>query len=132
MTLAQSSERHDSWKEIAAYLRRDERTVQRWERECALPVHRTPGRRRGSVFAYRQELDPWLAGQNPTPPPPSAAISSPPQSQPRRRRSLIRTGVLVAVFIMAAGLVKLRHHNSAAAIRLALAEDRVIGMDQQG
>ena len=30
----------DSWKEIAAYLRRDIRTVQRWEKQEGLPVHR--------------------------------------------------------------------------------------------
>jgi hypothetical protein len=32
--------RLDSWKEIAAYLGRSIRTVQRWEREEGLPVHR--------------------------------------------------------------------------------------------
>jgi DNA-binding transcriptional regulator YiaG len=34
--------RLDSWKEIAAYLKRGARTVQRWEREERLPVHRLP------------------------------------------------------------------------------------------
>ena len=29
-----------SWKEIAAFLDRAERTVKRWERERGLPVHR--------------------------------------------------------------------------------------------
>ena len=33
-------DRLDSWKEIAAYLGRGVRTVQRWEREEGLPVHR--------------------------------------------------------------------------------------------
>lgn len=53
--------RLDSWKEIAAYLRRGPRTVQRWEREHGLPVHRLrlPGQRQGSVFAYQSELDAW-------------------------------------------------------------------------
>ena len=32
--------RLDSWKEIASYLGRGIRTVQRWEREEGLPVHR--------------------------------------------------------------------------------------------
>jgi len=35
----------DSWKEIAAFFDRDERTVRRWEKERALPVHRVPGGR---------------------------------------------------------------------------------------
>jgi len=33
-------ERLDSWKEIAAYLKRDVRTVRRWEHAEGLPVHR--------------------------------------------------------------------------------------------
>jgi hypothetical protein len=54
--------RLDGWKEIAAYLRRDERTVQRWEKERNLPIRRSPGGRRGVVVAYAAELDSWLAG----------------------------------------------------------------------
>ena len=53
------SERLDSWKEIAAYLRRDVTTVQRWEKREGMPVHRHQHDRIGSVFAYRAELDAW-------------------------------------------------------------------------
>jgi Tol biopolymer transport system component len=52
-------ERLDSWKEIAAYLKRGVRTVQRWERSNGLPVHRLELDRQGSVFAYKPELDAW-------------------------------------------------------------------------
>jgi TolB-like protein/Flp pilus assembly protein TadD len=57
-------DRFDSWKEIAAYLRRDVRTVQRWEARNGLPVHRhAPKPAKGSpVCAYRSELDAWLRG----------------------------------------------------------------------
>ena len=55
-----SNRRLDSWKEIAAFFGRDERTVKRWEKERALPVHRVPGGLRGSVFAYSAELSQWL------------------------------------------------------------------------
>ena len=55
-------ERLDSWKAIAAYLGRDIRTVIRWEKEKGLPVHRIPGGLRQGVFAFRGELDDWLAG----------------------------------------------------------------------
>ena len=51
-------ERLDSWKEIAAYLKRDERTVRRWEKE-GLPVHRKVHKKQASVFAYREEIDAW-------------------------------------------------------------------------
>jgi len=54
-----SGERLDSWKEIAAYLGRTERTVRRWEDSEGLPVHRLQHEKRGSVFAYRAELDQW-------------------------------------------------------------------------
>ena len=51
--------RLDSWKEIANYLNRGARTVQRWEREEGLPVHRLLHDKLGSVYAYRSELDAW-------------------------------------------------------------------------
>lgn len=51
--------RIDTWKEIAAFLHRDGRTVQRWEKSRNLPVHRIPGER-GGVFAYSDELTEWL------------------------------------------------------------------------
>lgn len=56
----QQEDRLDSWKEIADHLKREVRTVSRWERERGLPVHRTPGGRRGAIFAYRSEIDAWL------------------------------------------------------------------------
>jgi adenylate cyclase len=52
-----------SWKEIAAFLNRAERTVKRWEKERGLPVHRVPGGEHGSVFAYTSELAAWLKGE---------------------------------------------------------------------
>ncbi len=52
--------RLDSWKEIAAFFGRDERTVNRWEKELGLPVHRLPGTK-GRVFAYTEELSSWSA-----------------------------------------------------------------------
>src|SRR5215472_17066201 len=52
--------RFDSWKEIAQCLGRDLRTVQRWEAQRGLPVHRVPGSGRQAVFAYKNEIDGWL------------------------------------------------------------------------
>ena len=54
-----ASERLDSWGEIAAYLRRAVRTVQRWERAEGLPVHRHGHGKQASVYAYPVELDGW-------------------------------------------------------------------------
>lgn len=52
--------RLDSWKEIAAFFDRDERTVRRWEKERSLPVHRLPGGARARVFAFTHELSRWM------------------------------------------------------------------------
>ncbi len=50
-----------SWKEIAAYLKRDIRTVIRWEKSEGLPVRRLRHRLRSSVFAYPAEIEAWKA-----------------------------------------------------------------------
>src|SRR5579875_3354969 len=60
-------DRLDSWKEIAAYLKRDVTTVQRWEKREGMPVHRHLHDRIGSVYASRAELDLWTRTRNPTP-----------------------------------------------------------------
>jgi len=56
--------RLDSWKDIATYLRRDVRTVIRWEQQRGLPVRRVPGGGRKAVFAYSAELDAWLTQES--------------------------------------------------------------------
>jgi hypothetical protein len=56
------SRRLTSWKEIAAFLGRDERTAKRWEASRGLPVRRLPGSGRAAVFAYVHELQAWLDG----------------------------------------------------------------------
>src|SRR5262245_20506679 len=86
--------RLDSWKEIAAYVKRDVRTLQRWEKTAGLPVRRMqkPGLR--AVYAYTADLDHWLLNQgslDDTPEPPEAPAAEGPQaatappSQPQRR-----------------------------------------------
>lgn len=52
-------ERLDSWKEIAAYLKRDIRTLHRWEADEGLPIHRHVHKKRGTVYAYKSELEAW-------------------------------------------------------------------------
>ena len=53
--------RLNGWKEIALHLGKGTRTVQRWEKLYGLPVHRI-GREGGEiVFAFRDEIDRWMA-----------------------------------------------------------------------
>lgn len=61
------ADRLDSWKEIAAYLHRDVRTVQRWEKAARLPVHRHATSRLRTAYAYRTELDAWWHAQQAAP-----------------------------------------------------------------
>ena len=49
-----------SWKEIAAYLKRGVRTAQRWERTAGLPVRRPRPGERSPVFAFPDEIDQWM------------------------------------------------------------------------
>jgi TolB-like protein len=60
-----SQDRLDSWKEIAAHLKRDVRTVQRWEDNEGLPIHRHQHSRQGSVYAYTSELNDWWQARRP-------------------------------------------------------------------
>ena len=49
------------WKEIAAYLGKGVRTVQRWERDLDLPVRRTHCRgTKAGVMAMQSDIDAWL------------------------------------------------------------------------
>lgn len=57
----------NSWKEIATFFGRGVRTVQRWEQELQLPVHRIGKGKRSPVFAVASELKFWMitsAGRN--------------------------------------------------------------------
>ena len=50
----------NSWKEIASYLGRGVRTIQRYEAELGLPIRRPAAKERSAVFAFADELDQWL------------------------------------------------------------------------
>ena len=70
-------ERLDSWKEIAAYMKRDVTTVQRWEKREGMPVHRHVHEKMGSVYAFRTELDVWAGRRSP------ALVDEPVHTGPR-------------------------------------------------
>jgi TolB-like protein/cytochrome c-type biogenesis protein CcmH/NrfG len=55
----------DSWKEIATYLEREVRTVQRWEKKEGLPVRRQTHEKMGTVYAYKSEIDAWWKERQP-------------------------------------------------------------------
>lgn len=109
-----------SWKEIASYLGRDVRTVIRWEKDKALPIHRAPGlKRAGTVFAYRSELDRWMMGN----PDDSVAATreAPLLSRPQRSRWLAVAAIALVALIalLLTGFSKARHRGLALPLQLA-------------
>ena len=87
-------DRLDSWKEIAAYLNRSERTVRRWETTEALPVHRLKHDKRGSVYAYTRELDAWRTSRRVV-----EALAGGDEARARRTRMWWAAGSLVLVAV---------------------------------
>jgi len=57
-----------SWKEIAAFLGRGVRTVQRWETTLGLPIRRPNGYGSNVVVASESELRQWLRQAGPRSP----------------------------------------------------------------
>src|SRR5262249_1736729 len=107
------SDRLDSWKEIAKYLGRDVRTVQRWERRDGLPIHRLPHEAQGSVFAYRSEIDQWWSSRqqcNVQMP----AGSSNAAGRPLFYRQWFLIAVTVIVALVLAGRILLRRSSFSA------------------
>lgn len=50
-----------SWKDIARYMGKGVRTVQRWEQDFGLPVRRPSGSDRKAILARPSDLDAWVA-----------------------------------------------------------------------
>jgi len=91
--------RLDSWKDIAHYLNRNVRTVQRWERLEAMPVHRHCHDTGHSVYAYKQEIDAWRSYRSKETRPTlqvSPIRRTPPESlAPEEQSALIRSLVVL-------------------------------------
>jgi hypothetical protein len=51
--------------EIASYFQREIRTVQRWENDEGLPIHRHEHKKKSTVYAYTSELDDWFKRRQP-------------------------------------------------------------------
>src|SRR5271166_5646108 len=84
--------RLDSWKEIASYFGRDERTLKRWEKERGLPVRRLPGAH-GGVYAFTDDLARWTEESSPGNAAPPASNST----QSRTTVAEIATSAVTAV-----------------------------------
>jgi Tol biopolymer transport system component len=105
-----AGDRLDSWKEIAAYMKRDVTTVQRWEKREGMPVHRHVHDKIGSVYAFRADLEAWARSRNlgliaENVLPPEAIESAPPiRATPRWWLGLwlmAATGAILAAALLA-------------------------------
>jgi Tol biopolymer transport system component len=93
----------ESWKEIAVYLKRDVRTVIRWEKSEGLPIHRQMHQARGSVFAYPSELEDWKSSRD-------LRLTAAPVITPWRRASsgfAIVAAMLLALVTMGSGPIRI-------------------------
>lgn len=106
--LPSGSDRLDSWKDIAVYLKRDVRTVRRWEQKEHLPVHRHQHSKRGSVYASKTELDAWWNhGRRPMEASPSTAP----------RRPWLGSSIVLVVVLLALSAGYSIWYHSASALR---------------
>jgi len=94
-----SKTRLETWKEVAAFFGRTERTVKRWEGQRGLPVHRLPGESRSRIYADVEELEAWLSGAG------SATNAADPADAPEglgavlMRSAAMLAGLLVLILI---------------------------------
>ncbi len=78
------------WKDIANYMGKGVRTVQRWEQEFGLPVRRPLGSNKKAVLARPSDLDTWVALRC------SARVPVPLTPSGKRQDSVIRLAALSA------------------------------------
>ena len=102
-----AEDRLESWKDIATYLDKDVRTVQRWEEDAGLPVYRPSQGKIRNVYASRSELDAWR--NHPGVPPDEGnaghTLESVVPAAPRRWGRLVAgAGVVVVAVVVGASV----------------------------
>ena len=119
-------DRLDTWKAIAAHVGRDVRTVLRWHKDRGLPVHRVPGGKGRSVFAYADELDAWMQSEG-SERPAVPALSS----EPQVRSIALPAGLAASVVILlvAAGVFAARATARGAPARVTVEGPSLVAFD---
>jgi hypothetical protein len=123
-----SADALQSWKEIAGFIGRDERTAMRWAKEKGMPVKRIPGGSRGRVYGTRSEISAWLAGA-PRFPDPGVQTQSP------RRPRYSNPYLLVAALSAIAGIglfVVFRFRTQSLPVRVSFSVDSVQAFSDDG
>ena len=99
------ADRLESWKEIAAFLGRTERTVMRYE-GLGMPVHRLPGAKRSRVTASRAELIKWLVEPREDSPPPE--VTAPGGGRFTNRHAIVSSTIMMVIIVAAIAIAVLR------------------------
>jgi len=88
-------------------LKRGVRTVQRWEREAGLPVRRLATEKRGTVYAYKAEIDAWRENRSTLLAAEQDKNSVPQSAEPSPLRRKIAFGGICVFLIAAVAIVGL-------------------------
>jgi tetratricopeptide (TPR) repeat protein len=98
-------DRLDGWKAIASHLGRDIRTVQRWELNEHLPIHRLEHKQRATAYAFTGELDAWVAKRVPHSGDADATVGAP---APIARLWWSLAGAFLLIGVVVAAVLALR------------------------
>jgi hypothetical protein len=130
--LTDGSDQLESWKEIAAFLGRDQRTAMRWEKQ-GMPVRRVPpGGTRGRVFASKAEISRWRDGQT-EPDVVPKAVGPATQPAPAKRFAFPIVAGLMAILVLGVtALVIIRYSSRPLPARIRFEESGVEALDVQG
>lgn len=101
-SLSPVPDRLNGWKEIAAFIGKAVRTVQRWEKEYGLPVRRLGGDSGEIVFADRRELEDWIEK--------NSRLTDTPVSKAPRRQAWTRwhSALILAAAVFGVAALSLR------------------------
>jgi hypothetical protein len=99
-----------SWKDIARYMGKGVRTVQRWEQDFGLPVRRPCGSSKKAVLARPRDLDAWVALRCASRPEP---VKSSPEGSALRMLTEINEKMETARMLRQDNLVLMREVNVA-------------------
>lgn len=94
-------DRLESWKQIAEFIGRDERTAMRWAKELGMPIQRIGASKRSRIYASRRDISAWLANQRNETKPVVPAESQPVPSGRHRSRTWVIGGLVMVCFASA-------------------------------
>lgn len=139
----------DGWKTIADYLGKDISTATRWARKRGMPVHRVPGGKGATVYAYTDELDAWVrslsgketqeSGEQVLPDslkvPPSAPVPSPQSASYKRAQAFPQPAILsagLALIFALIGFLVFASRRTSQAEQISFSGSKLVALDGRG